>query len=442
MIKAIMLDVDGTLVSFETHKVLQSSVEALKEIHDRGVRIVIATGRAAGDLHEIAAVPYDGIIALNGADCVLLDGTVIRRYLIPKDDFKKAMEIAKAFDFAVAIELDEGVFVNRLTPTVERIAKIVEHPIPAVVDIEELFDRKECCQLCFYIDDEMEQQVMPLLPNLSLSRWHPLFADVNLAGISKATGLSAFADYYGIEMAEIMACGDGGNDIPMLKAAGIGVAMGNASETVKASADFVTDTVENDGLCKMCIRDRDGTVIRRYLIPKDDFKKAMEIAKAFDFAVAIELDEGVFVNRLTPTVERIAKIVEHPIPAVVDIEELFDRKECCQLCFYIDDEMEQQVMPLLPNLSLSRWHPLFADVNLAGISKATGLSAFADYYGIEMAEIMACGDGGNDIPMLKAAGIGVAMGNASETVKASADFVTDTVENDGLCKALKHFGII
>lgn len=110
--------------------------------------------------------------------------------------------------------------------------------------------------------------------------------------------------------------------------------------------------------------------------------------------------------------------------------------------FYIDDEMEQQVMPLLPNLSLSRWHPLFADVNLAGISKATGLSAFADYYGIEMAEIMACGDGGNDIPMLKVAGIGVAMGNASETVKASADFVTDTVENDGLCKALKHFGII
>ena len=49
-------------------------------------------------------------------------------------------------------------FVNRLTPTVERIAKIVEHPIPAVVDIGELFDRKECCQLCFYIDDEMEQK--------------------------------------------------------------------------------------------------------------------------------------------------------------------------------------------------------------------------------------------------------------------------------------------
>ena len=89
MIKAIMLDVDGTLVSFETHKVLQSSVEALKEIHDRGIRIVIATGRAAGDLHEIAAVPYDGIIALNGADCVLLDGTVIRSTLFQRMILRK-----------------------------------------------------------------------------------------------------------------------------------------------------------------------------------------------------------------------------------------------------------------------------------------------------------------------------------------------------------------
>ena len=168
----------------------------------------------------------------------------------------------------------------------------------------------------------------------------------------------------------------------------------------------------------------------------------MELAREFDFAVALELNEGVFVNRLTPTVEQIAGIVEHPVPPVVDIEEMFERKECCQLCFYFDEETEQKVMPLLSGLSATRWHPLFADVNVAGISKATGLSVFADYYGIGMTEIMACGDGGNDIPMLKVAGIGVAMGNASEIVKASANFVTDTVENDGLCKALKHFGII
>lgn len=250
MIKALLLDVDGTLLSFETHKVSQFSMDALKKVHDSGIKIVIATGRAASDLHEIDAVPYDGVIALNGAECVLRDGSVIRKVAIPAQDFRKSMELAREFDFAVALELNEGVFVNRLTPTVEQIAGIVEHPVPPVVDIEEMFERKECCQLCFYFDEETEQKVMPLLPGLSATRWHPLFADVNVAGTSKATGLSLFADYYGIEVSEIMACGDGGNDIPMLKAAGIGVAMGNASEKVQSVADFVTDTVDNNGLCK------------------------------------------------------------------------------------------------------------------------------------------------------------------------------------------------
>lgn len=250
MIKAIMLDVDGTLVSFETHKVPQSSIEALQKAHDNGIKIVIATGRAAGDLHEISAVPYDGVVALNGANCITRDGSVIKRLAIPKEDFKKSIEIAKEFDFPIALELDEGVYVNRMTPTVEQLAKIVEHPIPPVADIEEIFDKKECCQLCFYFDYETEQKVMPLLPNLHATRWHFSFADINVAGVCKASGLSAFAEYYGIEVSEIMACGDGGNDISMLKAAGVGVAMGGASDAVKSAADFVADTVENDGLYK------------------------------------------------------------------------------------------------------------------------------------------------------------------------------------------------
>lgn len=245
-----MLDVDGTLVSFETHKVPSSAIEALKKAHEKGINIVIATGRAAGDLHEIDAIPYEGIIALNGADCKLRNGTTIRKRPISREEFKKAIQIAKVFDFAVGIELDGGVFVNRMTPTVEHIAKIVEHPLPPVVDIEDKFEEGECCQLCFYFDDAMEQKVMPFLPNLSATRWHPLFADINAAGVSKASGLSVFADYYGIEASEVMACGDGGNDISMLKAAGIGVAMGGASDRVKASADFVTDTVEKEGIRK------------------------------------------------------------------------------------------------------------------------------------------------------------------------------------------------
>ena len=74
MIRALFLDVDGTLVSFRTHRIAPSAVAALKEARGRGVGVFIATGRAAGDLEVLRDLPRDGVVALNGACGVLPDG--------------------------------------------------------------------------------------------------------------------------------------------------------------------------------------------------------------------------------------------------------------------------------------------------------------------------------------------------------------------------------
>ena len=63
-------------------------------------------------------------------------------------------------------------------------------------------------------------------------------------------------------------------------------------------------------------------------------------------------------------------------------------------------------------------------------------------FGFQLSETMAFGDGGNDISMLRHAAIGVAMGNAKEDVKEAADYVTTSVDEDGIKKALQHFGVI
>jgi hydroxymethylpyrimidine pyrophosphatase-like HAD family hydrolase len=65
-----------------------------------------------------------------------------------------------------------------------------------------------------------------------------------------------------------------------------------------------------------------------------------------------------------------------------------------------------------------------------------------EFFGLKPEEAIAFGDGGNDIPMIKAAGIGVAMGNATDIVKAEADYVADTVDNHGVISTLEHFGLI
>lgn len=251
MIKAIFLDVDGTILSFSTHQIPVSAQNALLQLHDKGYKIIIATGRSAGDLAEISSVPYQGVVGLNGAECTLRNGEVIARCSIPLELFRKSLELAEKYDFAVAVEGDDGIYVNKLSPRVVEMSRLVDHPLPQVRDLNEVFKEGVSSQLCFFFDREIEQKVMTLLPGLTATRWCDVFADINVVGVNKAAGICSFADYLGIELSETMALGDGGNDIPMLRVAGIGVAMGNASDEVKSHADYVTDHIDNDGLFKV-----------------------------------------------------------------------------------------------------------------------------------------------------------------------------------------------
>lgn len=76
------------------------------------------------------------------------------------------------------------------------------------------------------------------------------------------------------------------------------------------------------------------------------------------------------------------------------------------------------------------------------MSKAEGIDRMLARFGIGLDETMAFGDGGNDIPMLRHVGTSVAMGNAAPEVKQAADYVTTSVDDHGIARALRHFGLI
>lgn len=250
MIRALFLDVDGTLISFKTHRIPDSALDALLRAHERGVRLFIATGRAANDLEPLEKIPYDGVVSLNGARCVAADGRIVSQHLIPRADFARAMELGRQYGFPVALEMETGVFVDRVTPDVERVAHMVAHPVPGQTDLYALFDRSECCQMCFYFDAETQRRVMAELPSLVASRWCPFFADINVRGVDKSIGMQEFMAAYGLSAAEVAAFGDGGNDVAMLRAAGTGVAMGNACDEALNAADYIAASVDDDGIAK------------------------------------------------------------------------------------------------------------------------------------------------------------------------------------------------
>ena len=99
-------------------------------------------------------------------------------------------------------------------------------------------------------------------------------------------------------------------------------------------------------------------------------------------------------------------------------------------------------MEHLPECKALRWTPTFINVIDKAGGKAVGLSKACERYGISREEIMAFGDGGNDIDMLEYAGIGVAMGNGGADAKAAANHVTTNLDQDGVYNALKHFEVI
>lgn len=96
----------------------------------------------------------------------------------------------------------------------------------------------------------------------------------------------------------------------------------------------------------------------------------------------------------------------------------------------------------MPNSKAARWTTHFTDVIPKDGGKNTGIDAIISHFGIKLEETMAFGDGGNDIDMLKHAGIGVAMENAGDNVKEIADYITTSVDDDGITHALKHFNVL
>ena len=116
--------------------------------------------------------------------------------------------------------------------------------------------------------------------------------------------------------------------------------------------------------------------------------------------------------------------------------------ELYQAVTFLDREHEHLLLSRAPHLKTTRWHPNFLDVIPATGGKDRGMDAILDHFGLTPGQAMAFGDGENDLSMLLHAGIGVAMGTASQYVKSQADFSTASVDEEGIPRALRHFGLL
>ena len=251
--KVAFFDIDGTLLPMETRVMPPSTVRALDLLQSRGVRIVVCTGRVLERARTIRCFhDFDGWLCANGGYCVL-DGELVRAEELDRGDVRTAVSEAAEGGYGIALFYEDHMTVG--TPGGDRSVLNGSWGHSRAVDYSELDLERPVYQMDAAVPPERDAEVLAHLPHLKSVRWTERFMDIVPADGGKRAGMIAQLrsgagglGALGASREQCLAFGDGSNDRDMIAYAGVGVAMGNGADEVKAVADYVTSACDADGV--------------------------------------------------------------------------------------------------------------------------------------------------------------------------------------------------
>lgn len=248
MVQAVFLDFDNTLFSHGTMSIPQSAKDAIKTLQTKGIKCVLATGRHIRELtnrfSEVFSLDLDGYVTVDGQMVHDKDKSVIYSNSFKGESLEELLAVFNEKKIQTILVENDRLYTNfndehryrdpeaetvKIRPTGE----YTGNPIYLGV---------------VYITEEQEPLLKQRMPHCAFLRWGGSGADVAPAGIDKVSGIHEYLEHFGIPHSDWMAMGDSYNDIAMVDAAPIGIAMGNAIEQLKAVADYVTTDIDDNGL--------------------------------------------------------------------------------------------------------------------------------------------------------------------------------------------------
>ncbi len=261
MIQMIIADMDGTLLQNDL-TISKRNLEAIHYLRKKGIKFHIATGRPDQLMKE-----YISVLQMEDP-IIMYNGSVIGHPFQDKRLFEKALSEE---DIHFIISYCEERDITYMVYTKDKIISKPNYRVDFfeqrnhllqpeqrsvfedIRDIEVI--KKLSVQKILVIDHDADRfdqtkEVFEQNKHFSIATSQSGFLDINPVGANKGYALELLADHYDIKLQNIVAFGDQENDISMLKTAGIGVAMGNASEFVKQFANEVTETNDNDGFAQ------------------------------------------------------------------------------------------------------------------------------------------------------------------------------------------------
>lgn len=253
-IKAFFFDVDGTLYSHRLHEFPQSTIKTLNRLKEKGYKIGIATSRCRYEMENLPSFfrdfDFDAKI-IDGGALVMVDDQVLVEHPMDPVDMKKIVDFTKERGLALRYSTFDNDYIAHHcnADVLDRFFKLYLN----MPNVKEYEDTDKVYNLIVY--NEKEEQISELEQLLSNSSIivHTSFAlELTRKGIEKSKGIQAILNQWGLSFDEVACFGDGANDEAMVKACGLGVAMGNGHIKVKEAADEICGHVDEDGIYRFC----------------------------------------------------------------------------------------------------------------------------------------------------------------------------------------------
>lgn len=255
--KLIAVDIDGTLVD-SNKNILPETKEAIFKYMDNGGKFAIVSGRSVTGLQryvdELELRERGGyLISFNGSVIIdLKTGETISETMIEPTHFEKILQSAKKNNVSIATYKDN----KAITQNSRDKYFIMETSLNnlEIVYVDDLLEELKYPVPKFLLTDEpeileiAEENMKNELECVNVFRSEPFFLELVPKDLDKGYALKNLCEFLKIDISETLACGDGFNDIPLIKAAGIGVAMANAQQPAKEVADFITLSNDNNGV--------------------------------------------------------------------------------------------------------------------------------------------------------------------------------------------------
>lgn len=259
--KVLVLDLDGTLTNSEK-KITPRTKKALMEMQEQGHTVVLASGRPTPGITPLAKeleLEKNGgyILSFNGGQITnCKTGEIVYQKTLPPEVVPKLFDLADKLDIGLISYEQDAIITGMHYDEYIDIEKNITHlPVKQMENISEYIDfpLNKCLgtadpEVAARAEKEYERMFGK---TLCISRSEPFFIEITPMGIDKAASLERFCKLTGNKRENMIACGDGFNDVSMIEYAGLGVAMANAQEAVKEVADYVTTSNDEDGVAKV-----------------------------------------------------------------------------------------------------------------------------------------------------------------------------------------------